>query len=135
LVRHFTRKFAGKMNRQIDKIPTQTMRAMVSWPWRGNIRELENFIERSVILSGGSTLRAPLAELQPVASESMEDRTLEQVERDYIIHILRETNNVVSTAAARLGLPRTTLNAMMRKLGISRKTLLARPGAEDGVVA
>jgi formate hydrogenlyase transcriptional activator len=124
LARYFTRKFARKMNRQIDKIPTQTMRTLVSWPWRGNVRELENFIERSVILSGGPTLSAPLAELQPIALESAEDRTLEQVERDYIVHILRETNNVVSAAATRLGLPRTTLNAMMRKLGISRKARL-----------
>jgi len=64
LARHFTKKYAAKMDRQIEKIPSHTMRALVNWPWPGNVRELENFIERSVILSGGPSLRAPLAELR-----------------------------------------------------------------------
>jgi formate hydrogenlyase transcriptional activator len=123
LARHFTKKYAAIMNRQIDKIPSETMRTLESWTWPGNVRELENFIERSVILSRGPSLRAPLAEIRPNASGSAGDRTLEQVEREYIISVLRETAGVVSAAAARLGLPRTTLNAMMRKLGISRKEL------------
>jgi formate hydrogenlyase transcriptional activator len=63
LARHFTKKYAAKMERTIEKIPSDTMRALVSWPWPGNVRELENFIERSVILSRGPNLRAPLAEL------------------------------------------------------------------------
>lgn len=123
LVRHFTQTYAGKMNKQIDKIPSETMQALVNWPWPGNVRELENFIERSVILSPGSTLRAPLAEIRANAAEAQGGATLEEVERDHIIHILREANGVVSAAATRLGLPRTTLNAMMRKLEISRKDL------------
>jgi PAS domain S-box-containing protein len=121
LARHFTKKYAQKMGRQIDKIPTETMRALASWTWPGNVRELENFIERSVILTSGSSLRAPLAEIRQDAPEAAASATLEQVERDHIIRVLRECGGVVTTAATRLGLHRTTLNAMMRKLGISRK--------------
>ncbi len=123
LARHFTKKYAEKMNKQIDKIPADTMRALTSWSWPGNVRELENFIERAVILSRGPSLRAPLAEIRTDGSEAGNSTTLEQVEREHIIRVLRETGGVVSTAATRLGLPRTTLNAMMRKLGISRKDL------------
>ncbi|MGD1092640.1 MAG: sigma 54-interacting transcriptional regulator [Bryobacteraceae bacterium] len=123
LARHFTKKYAAKMDRTIEKIPTDTMRALVSWPWPGNVRELENFIERSVILSRGPNLRAPLAELRDAALESTGGSTLEEVERDYILRVFRETNGVISTAASRLGMPRTTLNAMMKKLGISRSDL------------
>ncbi|HXM40839.1 MAG TPA: sigma 54-interacting transcriptional regulator [Bryobacteraceae bacterium] len=122
LARHFTKKYAAKMSRQIDKIPSETMRALVSWHWPGNVRELENFIERSVILSSGTSLRAPLAEIRPGATEAA-CGTLEQVERDHIVRVLRDSNGVVTLAAARLGLHRTTLNAMMRKLGISRKDI------------
>jgi formate hydrogenlyase transcriptional activator len=123
LARHFTQKYAAKMGKQIEKIPSDTMRALVSWSWPGNVRELENFIERAVILSRGPNLRAPLAEIRADAMEPAGSQTLEQVERDHIIRVLRETGAVVSEAATRLGMPRTTLNAMMRKLGISRKEL------------
>jgi len=99
------------------------MRALVGWPWPGNVRELENFIERSVILSRGPSLRAPLAELRAAAAENNGGSTLQEVERDYILRVFRETGGVVSTAATRLGMPRTTLNAMMKKLGISRTDL------------
>lgn len=121
LVRHFTRKYSERMNRTVDKIPPATMLALVSWSWPGNIRELENFIERAVILSDGSTLRAPLEEIRPEPGQVSGSSTLIQVERDHIVRVLRECNGVVSTAAARLGMYRTTLNATMRKLGISRK--------------
>jgi len=123
LVRHFTKKYAGKMNKQIDKIPADMMRALASWSWPGNVRELENFIERAVILSRGPNLRAPLGEIRADAPETASSDTLEQVEREHIIRVLRESGEVVSKAATRLGVPRTTLNAMMRKLGISRKDL------------
>jgi formate hydrogenlyase transcriptional activator len=123
LARHFAKKYAGKMGRQIDKIPSETMRALVSWHWPENVRELENFIERSVILSRGPSLRAPLAEIRPDAVPIASSTTLEQVEREHIIRVLRESGGVVTTAATRLGLHRTTLNAMMRKLAISRKEL------------
>jgi transcriptional regulator with GAF, ATPase, and Fis domain len=121
LARHFTHKYASQMKRNIEGIPSDTLRALVSWSWPGNVRELENFIERAVILSVGPNLRAPLAEIRADAIETQSSSTLEQVEREHILRVLRETGGVVSTAATRLGLPRTTLNAMMRKLGISRK--------------
>jgi PAS domain S-box-containing protein len=123
LARHFTKKYAAKMDRTIEKIPSETMRALVSWPWPGNVRELENFIERSVILSRGPNLRAPLAELRAAAADTTGGSTLEDVEREYILRVFRESGGVISTAATRLGLPRTTLNAMMKKLGISRNDL------------
>jgi formate hydrogenlyase transcriptional activator len=123
LSRHFTKKYAAKMDRTIDSISAETMRALVSWPWPGNVRELENFIERSVILSRGPKLRAPLSELRAATGEMVAGSTLEDVERDYILRVFRETGGVVSTTATRLGLPRTTLNAMMKKLGISRADL------------
>jgi formate hydrogenlyase transcriptional activator len=118
LARHFTKKYAEKMNREITKIPSEIMRALVSWPWPGNVRELENFIERSVILSSGASLCAPIAEL--VASEIVGNSTLEEMEREHILKALRHSNGVITTAATRLGLHRTTLHALMRRLGISR---------------
>ncbi len=122
LVRHFTKKYAAKMDRVIDKVPTEIMKALVRWSWPGNVRELENFIERSVILSRGPSLRAPVAELTVQSSETM-GGTLEEMERDYILRAFRDAGGVVSAAAVRLGVPRTTLNAMMRKLHISRSDL------------
>jgi PAS domain S-box-containing protein len=123
LARHFTQKYALQMNKDITSIPSETMRTLVNYAWPGNVRELENFIERAVILSRGPGLRAPLSELQSPASQPAGDSTLEHVEREHVIRMLRETGGIVSKAAARLGMPRTTLNALMRKLGISRKDL------------
>jgi PAS domain S-box-containing protein len=123
LARYFAQKYGTKMNRQIETIPSETIRVLVSWSWPGNVRELENFMERSVILSRGPKLRAPLAEIRADMVEAPNGVTLEQVEREHIIRILRQNGGVVSATATRLGLPRTTLNAMMRKLGISRKDL------------
>jgi transcriptional regulator with GAF, ATPase, and Fis domain len=120
LARHFTRTYSSKMNREIDKIPAETMHALVNWQWPGNVRELENFIERSVILSTGASLRAPLSEIRRDVALAEGNITLEHVEREHIVRILRESGGVVTTAATRLGLHRTTLNAMMRKLGITR---------------
>ena len=123
LARYFTKKYAAKMDRTIDKIPADTMKALMNWSWPGNVRELENFMERSVILSRGPNLRAPLAELRADAPEDGGNSTLEKVERDHILRVFRETGGVISAAANRLGMPRTTLNAMMKKLGISRADL------------
>lgn len=123
LARHFVQKYALEMNKKIERIPSDTMRALMSWPWPGNVRELENFIERSVILSPGVNLRAPLGEIRPDAAERAGSSTLEHIEREHIIRVLRETNGVISKAALRLGMPRTTLNALMRKLGVTRKDL------------
>jgi len=122
LAEYFTRKYATELGKQIEMIPSETMRALVAWSWPGNVRELENFIERSVILSRGPRLRAPLAELKADVAETA-GGTLAEMEREYIIRVLRESRGVISAAATRLGIPRTTLNAMMRKLGLSRKDL------------
>jgi formate hydrogenlyase transcriptional activator len=120
LAEYFTKKYAREMGKKVEGIRADTMRALVSWPWPGNVRELENFIERSVILSSGPTLRAPLAELRADAVATA-GSTLAELEREYIIRVLQETGGVVSASATRLGVPRTTLSAIMRKLGISRK--------------
>ena len=120
LARHFTKKYAAKMGRLIDKISGETMKALSEWRWPGNVRELENFIERAVILTQGNTLRAPLEEIREDAVESTGGATLEDVEREHILRALRESGGVVTAAATRLGLHRTTLNAMMRKLNITR---------------
>ncbi len=90
LARHFTRRYAAKMDRQIDKIPTETMKALVSWPWRGNVRELENLVERSVILSRGPSLRAPLAELRADTPAAGGSQALDEAERAHILRISRD---------------------------------------------
>jgi formate hydrogenlyase transcriptional activator len=123
LVRHFMQKYAAEMNKHIDHVPPDTMRALVKFSWPGNVRELENFIERAVILSRGPNLRAPLSEIETEEPKASSSGTLEQVEREYVIRMLRETGGVVSKAAVRLGIPRTTLNALMRKLGVSPREL------------
>jgi formate hydrogenlyase transcriptional activator len=124
LVRHFVQKFAKRMNKPIDMIPAEAMRALQSWAWPGNVRELENFMERSVILSLGSTLSVPLAELRAEIESPEHDTTLENLERQHILRVLRETGGVIAGmhgAAARLGMKRTTLQSRMLKLGISRE--------------
>lgn len=124
LVRYFTQKFAKAMDKRIERIPAEAMAALLDWPWPGNIRELQNMVERSVILSPGPDLRVPLGEMaaprevQAAASAS----TLEDLERKGILEALEASDWVVSLAAARLGLKRTTLNSKMRKLGIARVT-------------
>ena len=124
LVMHFVEILARRMGKQIEEIPPETMSAFASHDWPGNIRELQNFIERSVILSAGPGLRAPLAELKRGANvESMEAVTLEEAERDHIRKTLEQTRWVVAGpngAAARLGIKRSTLYFRMQKLGISR---------------
>jgi formate hydrogenlyase transcriptional activator len=140
LVRHFAEKHAHRMNKKIDTIPTETMRALTRWHWPGNICELENFIERAVILSRGSTLNVPIAELQalppaafaataaatPAAVANRQPVTLHDSEREHILKVLRETRGILggpNGAAARLGLKRTTLQGKMKKLGIDRETI------------
>ena len=124
LVRHFVQKFSRKMNKQIETIPNSTMNALVNWEWPGNVRELENLMERSVILSVGPVLNAPLAELGHVRENADSDGTLESLEREYIIRVLRETRGVIAGprgAAMRLGMKRTTLQSRILKMGISRQ--------------
>jgi formate hydrogenlyase transcriptional activator len=117
---HFTKKYAAQMNRTIDKIPAGTMKAMESWRWPRNVQELENFIERSVTVTRGPTLTAPLSELRVDLANTA---SLAEVEREHILRIFRETGGVISATAARLRIPRSTLNAMMKKLGVSRNDL------------
>lgn len=125
LVHYFLSNHSKRMGRHIETIPSGTMQALVKWPWPGNIRELENFIERSVILTQGSVLRAPLAELESgeVSGESAVP-DLESADREHILRILRQCKGMIggaSGAAARLGLKRTTLNSKIKKLGIRRR--------------
>jgi formate hydrogenlyase transcriptional activator len=125
LVRYFLSSHSKRMGKRIETIPPETMQALVNWRWPGNIRELENFMERSVILSSGSTLRSPLAELQAAAEPGgSTDTKLESAERDHILRVLRECKGMIGGeggAADRLGLKRTTLNSKMKKLGIQRR--------------
>jgi len=125
LVRYFVDRHARKLYKKIETIPEETMRALTRWDWPGNIRELENFIERAVILTRGPVLRAPLGELEmPEEASQVEDSSLEAKEREHILRVLRETKGKIGGsdgAAARLGLIRTTLNSKMKKLGIVRK--------------
>jgi formate hydrogenlyase transcriptional activator len=138
LVRYFTQKYARRMNRRIETIPSEAMEALSNWNWPGNVRELENFIERAVILTRGSALHVPLAELRngadaPASAVSAPLTTLEEAEREHILRALRECNWVVggpSGAAARLGLKRTTLQSRIVKLGIGgRQKNIVQPSA------
>ena len=127
LVRYFVRRFAQRMNRHIETVPTETMKRMMAWSWPGNVRELENLMERCVILSERNVLRVSPSELiselysQPDPT-SRSDHTLDNAERMHIIRVLREAGGVFSGArgaAHRLGLKRTTLQSKMKRLGIT----------------
>ena len=124
LVEHFVDIYARRMSKQIDEISPETMSELASYPWPGNIRELQNFIERSVILTSGSVLESPVASLRNAAeAESLGPITLEDAEREHIRKILGQSRWVVAGpngAAARLGIKRSTLYFRMQKLGISR---------------
>jgi formate hydrogenlyase transcriptional activator len=132
LVRYFVQQFARQMNKSVTTIPAEDMRALVRYSWPGNIRELQNLIERAVILSSGSVLAIPLRELEKAGassasatSASVDVVTLESAEREAILRALRQSGGRVSGqhgAASALGLKRTTLQARMRKLGIVPKT-------------
>jgi formate hydrogenlyase transcriptional activator len=124
LVHYFVQKFARRMNKTIESIPTEIIRELERWNWPGNIRELENFIERSVILTQGPVFFAPMAELHLSSPERRSGTTLQDIEREYILMTLRETSGVIAGvhgAAARLGMKRTTLQSRMHKLGINRE--------------
>jgi formate hydrogenlyase transcriptional activator len=121
LIEHFARKYASRMNKSILSIPTKTMETLVQWAWPGNIRELENFVERSVILTPGPVLQVPLSELhaEPETGESV---TLGDRERERILRALRDCHGQLggpNGAAARLGLKRTTLQSKLTQFGIN----------------
>jgi formate hydrogenlyase transcriptional activator len=138
LVRHFTALYAQRMNKQVDMIPSETMDALVRYEWPGNIRELQNFIERAVILSPGSILRAPTSELEPFPSSKKTSVTmngLAEVERDHILRTLEASNWVVggrNGAAERLGMKRTSLVYRMRKLRIIRPAAVPQTRSVGG---
>jgi formate hydrogenlyase transcriptional activator len=123
LVRYFVQKHAARMNRTLETIPAETLDQLVRYPWPGNIRELENLIERAVIISRGPVLRVPLGELTPARDSGTEMLTLHAAERQHILRALEATNWVLSGprgAASRLGMKRTTLQSKMRKLGVKK---------------
>jgi formate hydrogenlyase transcriptional activator len=126
LVWHFAERYARRMNKRIDEIPSETMDALVRYCWPGNVRELQNFIERAVILSPHTVLRAPTSELEPFSApkgSTMPITGLEEMERDHIVRALEASNWIVGGrhgAAERLGMKRTSLLYKMRKLRISR---------------
>ena len=130
LVRYFATKLSRRMTKRIESIPSETLEAMMRYPWPGNIRELENFVERAVILTRGTTLQAPVWELEkrgaaPAPTARTEGATLEQAEREHILSALKETQWIIAGpagAAVRLGMKRTTLQSRMKKLNISRPT-------------
>lgn len=128
LTRYFVQKYAHRMGRSIDKIPTAALEALTRYSWPGNIRELQNLIERSVILTSGNTLNVAVSELADHTliklPESRDSNTSRTAERERIIKALEEAKGQVggpNGAAARLGLKRTTLQSRMRKLKISRQ--------------
>ncbi|HEV3469666.1 MAG TPA: sigma 54-interacting transcriptional regulator [Pyrinomonadaceae bacterium] len=126
LVGYFAQKHARRMNKQVESVPAEAMRALCDYHWPGNVRELENFIERACILSNGPELTAPLAELRPPAGAGGAAAAgrllpLEEVERAHIEEVLRHTGGAVAGrggAAEILGLPASTLRARIKKLGV-----------------
>ncbi len=132
LTEFFVAKFAASLNKPVDVIPDEAIAVLKAHDWPGNIRELQNFIERAVLFSPGSVLRLPL-DLRPAVKASSESasRTLADADREHILETLNQTNWLIGGqdgAANRLGLPRTTLIYKMRKLGIEvRRSPGARP--------
>lgn len=124
LVNYFVSKHSRRMNRHIATVPPETMEALRKWNWPGNARELENFMERAVILTRGAALHVPLSELRVVEEPPADrDPSLEHAEREHILRVLRESKGMIGGphgAAARLGLKRTTLNSKLKKLRIKR---------------
>jgi formate hydrogenlyase transcriptional activator len=124
LVRYFAQHYAARMKKSIESIPAPTLEALSRYHWPGNIRELENLVERAVILTQGTQLHVPLQELRLVEPErAAASPTLQDAERQQILRVLRETKWTIGGphgAAARLGLKRTTLTSKLKKLGLSR---------------
>jgi formate hydrogenlyase transcriptional activator len=120
LIRHFVHRFAQRMNRKIEVIPEEVVERLTRYRWPGNIRELENFLERAVILSKGAALEPPVHELAALEEDdAAAPVTLRDAERAHISKTLREVEGVTAAAAIRLGLPRSTLFYKMRRLGIT----------------
>jgi formate hydrogenlyase transcriptional activator len=127
LVRYFAQKYGRRMEKQIESVPSSAMKKLSKWHWPGNIRELENFIERSVILTHGPALQVPIGELTNHARVVPVVTATESTERDEIVEILKQTAGRVAGpkgAATRLGIKRTTLISRMKKLGIDPHRVL-----------
>src|SRR5215472_14859849 len=126
LVRYFAQRYGRRMEKQIESIPSAVMKKLLGWHWPGNIRELENFIERSVILTHGPTLRVPVAEMGNSANGSVAAVANDGSEREKILRALKEAKGRVAGAdgaAARMGIKRTTLISRMKKLGIQPRAI------------
>jgi formate hydrogenlyase transcriptional activator len=126
LVNYFVSKLSKRMRKNIKSIPKQAMEVLTNSPWKGNVRELANFIERAVILSQGEELKVPIAELEvsPSHTASSPASTFHEAERKVILEALQEASGQISGhggAAERLGLKRTTLQNKMRRLGIGKE--------------
>jgi formate hydrogenlyase transcriptional activator len=123
LVRYFTQRYAKRLKRPIASVSRESMELLCQWSWPGNVRELQNVIERAVILSTGTVLVVPRSEFESPSPPTSTPVTLEEAERDHILHALDQTGWVIggaAGAAARLGLKRTSLVSTMRRLGIVR---------------
>ena len=121
LVRYFAQKYGRRMEKKIESIPAAALKQLANWNWPGNIRELENFIERAVILTHGSALEVPVSELRRTGAAASSPIPRESREHDEILRVLRETRGRVAGpngAATRMGIKRTTLISRMKKLGI-----------------
>ena len=126
LVRYFAQKYGRRMEKQVESVPAAAMKKLSAWHWPGNIRELENFIERSVILTHGSALQVPISELTNGSKGTPPVAIRNTGERDEILRVLKDARGRVGGAegaAARLGLKRTTLISRMEKLGINPRQL------------
>jgi transcriptional regulator with GAF, ATPase, and Fis domain len=140
LVEYFVKKFSMRFNKPIDVIPDEVMQILKGHDWPGNIRELQNIIERAVVLSAGPVLRPTLTELRQMSKQptGAAAQTLAEASRDHILEVLEQTRWMIGGrdgAAERLGLPRTTLIYKMRKLGIEpRRTQQARPVTQISIV-
>ncbi|MGA2986430.1 MAG: sigma 54-interacting transcriptional regulator [Terriglobia bacterium] len=126
LIEYFVQRFSREMGKRIETIPCEVMEVLKLYDWPGNIRELENIIKRTVIMSTGPALRPQFGDLKrlPGQTSPAAKRTLAEAQRDHIVEVLRDTRWVLGGgdgAAARLGMPRTTLVYRMRKLGIARE--------------
>jgi formate hydrogenlyase transcriptional activator len=121
LVRYFAQKYGRRMEKQIESIPAAALRKLSAWHWPGNIRELENFVERAVILTHNTALEVPVSELKRVGTAMPVVEPRDSNERDEILRVLKATNGRVAGpngAATRMGIKRTTLISRMKKLGI-----------------
>jgi formate hydrogenlyase transcriptional activator len=124
LVRYFAQKYERRMEKKIESIPAAALKTLSSWHWPGNIRELENFIERAVILTRGTALEVPVSELRRVGAAVSASSPHQSSERDEILRVLKETNGRVAGpngAATRMRIKRTTLISRMKKLGIDAR--------------